>query len=291
FTNEPDKRRKVTWACGPLIGRGAYGKVFYGVNASTGEIMAVKQVELGPPRKQPQRVNAQSNEGHPQDKTKDARRRMMDALHREITLLKDLNHENIVRYLGYDVEGTMINVFLEYVSGGSIASSINNMGRFEEPLVRSLTSQILRGLAYLHERSIIHRDIKGGNVLLDENGIAKISDFGISKKNEYKFAYRLNSRMSMQGSVHWMAPEVIKAKGYSAKVDIWSLGCLILEMFTGYNPWRQLDELQTMWRLGRENTPEVPDWVSPDAEDFLRLCFIIDPDKRPTAVELLSHPF
>ncbi|KND00975.1 STE/STE11/BCK1 protein [Spizellomyces punctatus DAOM BR117] len=281
FTHEPDKRSNVEWACGPLIGKGAYGKVFYGVNVKTGEIMAVKQVELaGMPRKR----NAE-------DAKKDSRRRMLDALHREITLLKDLDHENIVRYLGYDVEGTTINVFLEYVSGGSISSSITSMGRFEEPLVRSLTCQILCGLEYLHERSIIHRDIKGGNVLLDENGVAKISDFGISKKNEYKMAYRFNSRMSMQGSVHWMAPEVIKAKGYSAKVDIWSLGCLILEMFTGYNPWRQLDELQTMWRLGRENTPPLPEWLSPQAQNLLEKCFTIDPDQRPTATDLLSHEF
>ncbi|TPX72173.1 hypothetical protein SpCBS45565_g00610 [Spizellomyces sp. 'palustris'] len=281
FTHEPDKRSNVEWASGPLIGKGAYGKVFYGVNVKTGEIMAVKQVELaGMPRKR----NAE-------DAKKDSRRRMLDALHREITLLKDLDHENIVRYLGYDVEGTTINVFLEYVSGGSISSSITSMGRFEEPLVRSITCQILCGLEYLHERSIIHRDIKGGNVLLDENGVAKISDFGISKKNEYKMAYRFNSRMSMQGSVHWMAPEVIKAKGYSAKVDIWSLGCLILEMFTGYNPWRQLDELQTMWRLGRENTPPLPEWLSPQAQNLLEKCFAIDPDQRPTATDLLSHEF
>ncbi|KAJ3269867.1 hypothetical protein HK104_005024 [Borealophlyctis nickersoniae] len=220
-----------------------------------------------------------------------AKKRMVDALHREITLLKDLDHENIVRYLGYDVKGNTINVFLEYVSGGSVASSIATMGRFEEPLVRSLVCQILCGLEYLHERLIIHRDIKGGNILLDESGVAKISDFGISKKNEYKTAYRYNSRMSIQGSVYWMAPEVIKGKGYSAKVDIWSLGCVVLEMFTGNHPWKQLDELQTMWRLGRENAPPVPDFVSDDAKDFIEKCFTIDPDARPTATDLLHHPF
>ncbi|KAI9017574.1 kinase-like domain-containing protein, partial [Gaertneriomyces semiglobifer] len=281
FTHEPDVRREVNWARGPLIGQGSFGKVYYGVNIDTGDIMAVKQVELtdGIPRA---RKEADQS---------DARRRMIDALHREITLLKDLDHENIVRYLGYDVDGNVMNVFLEYVSGGSIASSMATMGRFEEPLVRSLTYQILCGLEYLHERCIIHRDIKGGNILLDDNGIAKISDFGISKKNEYKMAYRFNSRMSLKGTVHWMAPEVIKAKGYSAKVDIWSLGCLVLEMFTGYHPWQQLDEMQTMWKLGRENTPPMPDWLSESAKDFLDKCFTIDPDQRPTATELLTHPF
>ncbi|KAJ3004287.1 hypothetical protein HKX48_001326, partial [Thoreauomyces humboldtii] len=285
FTIEPDVPRPTDWVCGPLIGKGSFGKVYYGVNVKTGDLLAVKQVELVslPPRK----VQPEGGNG---GKT-DQRRRMVDALHREITLLKDLDHDNVVRYLGYDVKGTTINVFLEYVSGGSIQSSIAAMGRFEEPLVRSLTCQILCGLGYLHERAIIHRDIKGGNILLDENGVAKISDFGISKKNEYKVAYRFNSRMSLQGSVHWMAPEVIKAKGYSAKVDIWSLGCLVLEMFTGLNPWKQLDELQTMWRLGKENAPPIPEWLSDDARDFLAKCFAIDPDQRPTAAQLLCHPF
>ncbi|KAJ3159282.1 hypothetical protein HDU86_001885 [Geranomyces michiganensis] len=298
FTIEPDTPRAVEWVCGPLIGKGSYGKVYYGVNVKTGEILAVKQVELAaklPPRKNEGGASPAAgggeNAGGGGGGKKDVRRRMVDALHREITLLKDLDHENIVRYLGYDTKGKTISVFLEYVSGGSVASSIATMGRFEEPLVRSLTCQILCGLGYLHERSIIHRDIKGGNILLDENGVAKISDFGISKKNEYKFAYRFNSRMSLQGSVHWMAPEVIKGKGYSAKVDIWSLGCLILEMFTGFHPWRQLDELQTMWRLGKENAPPIPDWLSKEAQDFLAQCFAIDPDERPTAAELLCHPF
>ncbi|KAJ3045028.1 hypothetical protein HDV00_012450 [Rhizophlyctis rosea] len=284
FTNAPDTPRPVDWIKGDLIGSGSFGRVYYGVNVTTGEIMAVKQVELASPNSLPPKAHAAGG-------IHALRKRMVDALHREITLLKDLNHENIVRYLGYDVQGNMINVFLEYVSGGSVASSIARMGKFEEGLVRSVTCQVLSGLEYLHERSIIHRDIKGGNILLDENGVAKISDFGISKKNEYKMAYRYNSRMSIQGSVYWMAPEVIKAKGYSAKVDIWSLGCVVLEMFTGGHPWQKLDELQTMWRLGRENRPDVPDGVGEEGRAFVGKCFTIDPDERPTATALLTDPF
>ncbi|KAJ3196074.1 hypothetical protein HK101_010175 [Irineochytrium annulatum] len=170
---------------------------------------------------------------------------------------------------------------------------LSRYGCFEVELVRSLTCQILSGLEYLHERSIIHRDIKGANILIDHEGVAKISDFGISKKNETKMAYRYNSRMSLQGSVFWMAPEVIKAKGYSAKVDIWSLGCVTLEMFTGNHPWRQLDELQTMWRLGKENAPPIPEncVTSDSARAFLARCFTIEPEERPEARELLFDAF
>jgi mitogen-activated protein kinase kinase kinase len=70
-----------------------------------------------------------------------------------------------------------------------------------------------------------------------------------------------------------MAPEVIKGKGYSAKVDIWSLGCVTLEMFTGNHPWKQFDEMQTMWKLGKENSPPLPDMLDDDAKEFLQKCF------------------
>ncbi|KAI8930123.1 kinase-like domain-containing protein, partial [Entophlyctis helioformis] len=276
FKVNPDVPRAVPWVKGPLIGAGSFGKVYYGVNCTTGEIMAVKQVQIRPTQ---------------DESAAKARRKMLEALHREISLLKDLNHENIVHYLGFDVQDDCINVFLEYVSGGSVASALAHMGSFEEPLVRSIVSQVLCGLEYLHERAIIHRDIKGGNILIDEDGWTKISDFGISKKNKYSMAYRYNSRMSIQGSIYWMAPEVIKAKGYSAKVDVWSLGCVVLEMFTGSHPWRQLDEIQTMWRLGREDKPPLPSFLSPEATDFLAKCFTIDPEVRPTASQLLIHPF
>ena len=122
-----------------------------------------------------------------------------------------------------DYRDNCINIFLEYVSGGTISSILSKVGKFESVLVQSMTAQILYGLEYLHSRRVIHRDIKGANstlspfsicgelttylsvvVLVDEHGIAKISDFGISKRNEYNTAYKTNSRMSVQGSVFWM---------------------------------------------------------------------------------------
>ncbi|KAJ1557995.1 hypothetical protein HK096_004157 [Nowakowskiella sp. JEL0078] len=104
-------------------------------------------------------------------------------------------------------------------------------------------------------------------------------------------AYRHNSRMSLQGSVHWMAPEVIQQHGYSAKVDIWSLGCLLLEMLTGGLPWQKFSETQAMWRLGGKNAPPIPESASDIAKSFLQSCFTIDPEQRPTASELLEHQF
>ncbi|KAI8804298.1 hypothetical protein BJ742DRAFT_459041 [Cladochytrium replicatum] len=279
---------QVKWVRGKLIGKGSFGRVYHGINLTNNMIMAVKQVEVAVPRKW--KAPGIAGPFEPLDKM---RQKMVDALTQEISLLKELNHENIVRYEGFAVEGNTISVFLEYVSGGSVATLLGSIGPFEEGMISSLVFQILSGLKYLHERCIIHRDIKGANILVDEQGLAKISDFGISKKNEHKMAYRYNSRMSLQGSVYWMAPEVVQQRGYSAKVDIWSLGCVVVEMFSGAHPWKQLDETQTMWQLGARHSPSLSEGVkaSAEAREFLEQCFTIDPDQRPTAEQLLEHAF
>ncbi|KAI9032338.1 kinase-like domain-containing protein [Hyaloraphidium curvatum] len=275
----PHSPSKLRWVKGELIGKGSFGSVFHGLNLDTGEFMAVKQVPLIHPKVKDETAASRQ------------RQKFVEALRNEIELLTGIQHDNVVRYLGFEVTSEHVNVFLEYVSGGSIASMLGEIGQFDEPLIRSLVYQILCGLEYLHARGIMHRDIKGANILLDEQGTAKITDFGISKKSE--MAYKWNSRMSVQGSVYWMAPEVIRGKGYSAKVDIWSLGCLALEMFTGQHPWSQFqDQTAALYRLGQPNPrPMIPTYLSAEAQDFLDKCFTFDPEARPTAAELLEHKF
>ncbi|KAG9528404.1 MAP kinase-like protein, partial [Aureobasidium melanogenum] len=163
---------------------------------------------------------------------------MVEALKREIGLLRELKHPNIVQYLGSNSDDSHLNIFLEYVAGGSVATMLVNYGSLGEPLIANFVRQILSGLAYLHSKDIIHRDIKGANILVDNHGSVKISDFGISKRVEASSLLvpptgkRTGPRVSLQGSVFWMAPEVVKQTAYTRKADIWSLGCLIVEMFT-----------------------------------------------------------
>ncbi|EHY56584.1 ATP binding [Exophiala dermatitidis] len=270
---------KNNWMKGDLIGEGSFGSVYLALHAVTGELMAVKQVELP--------NVAKGTEG---DKKKTA---MIAALRQEINLLQGLRHEHIVQYLGTSSDEEHLNIFLEYVPGGSIAGMLKQYNTFQEPLVRNFTRQILEGLSYLHARNIIHRDIKGANILVDNRGAVKISDFGVSKKINFNGMNAApGTRTSLQGSVFWMAPEVVRQSGQSIKSDIWSVGCLVVEMFTGSRPFPSMTTLQTLFAVGSNNEkPSIPDVASEDAKKFLNKTFEVDHEKRPSADELLKEKF
>ncbi|KAG1753450.1 Pkinase-domain-containing protein [Suillus lakei] len=264
------------WIKGALIGAGSFGKVYLGMDAVNGLLMAVKQVEL--PR------GSAPNE--------ERKKNMLSALEREIDLLKDLSHPNIVQYLYSSVDDDFLNIFLEYVPGGSVTALLRSYGAFEEPLVKNFVRQILQGLNYLHERDIIHRDIKGANILVDNKGGIKISDFGISKKVDGNLltGKRMN-RPSLQGSVFWMAPEVVKQTAHTSAADIWSVGCLVVEMLTGEHPWAQLTQMQAIFKIGQSAKPAIPSDISSEAQDFLTKTFDLNHSARPSAGELLQHPW
>ncbi|KAJ9151836.1 Protein kinase byr2 [Pleurostoma richardsiae] len=270
------------WMKGALIGQGSFGCVYLALHAVTGELLAVKQVETPSPG-----ANGQN----------DSRKKsMIEALKREISLLRDLRHPNIVQYLGCGSSSDYLNIFLEYVPGGSVQTMLNSYGALPEPLVRSFVRQILTGLSYLHNRDIIHRDIKGANILVDNKGTIKISDFGISKKleasNILSGANNNKHRPSLQGSVFWMAPEVVKQTSYTRKADIWSLGCLVVEMMTGTHPFPDCTQLQAIFKIGGSRAaPTIPDHASDEAKKFLSQTFEIDHNKRPSADELMLSPF
>ncbi|KAK3834168.1 MAG: kinase-like protein [Linnemannia elongata] len=262
---------------GGLIGRGSFGKVYHAFNLDTCEMIAIKQVDL------PQTLS---------ERNCDRLKTSVEALFSEMEVLKDLDHENIVQYLGFAQNEETANIFLEYVSGGSIESCLKRSGPFPEAVIRSFTRQILLGLEYIHSKKIVHRDIKAANVLVDEQGICKISDFGISKKNAQSQGGYDEDVGSLQGSVFWMAPEMVTSKAYGAKVDIWSFGCLVLEMFTGQQPWKGFAPQQALFTIGSSSAhPPIPESISEEGQRFLGRCFITDANQRPTAADLLQDAF
>ncbi|CAL4981379.1 unnamed protein product [Urochloa decumbens] len=260
--------RSLQWKKGKLLGSGTFGQVYLGFNSEGGQMCAIKEVKV---------ISDDSNS-----------KECLRQLNQEIVLLSQLSHPNIVQYYGSDLSNETLSVYLEYVSGGSIHKLLQEYGPFGETVLRNYTAQILSGLAYLHGRNTVHRDIKGANILVDPNGDIKLADFGMAK---HISAY--TSIKSFKGSPYWMAPEVImNSNGYSLSVDIWSLGCTILEMATARPPWSQYEGVAAIFKIGNsKDIPDIPDHLSSEAKSFLKLCLQRDPAARPTATQLLDHPF
>ncbi|XP_042418818.1 mitogen-activated protein kinase kinase kinase NPK1-like [Zingiber officinale] len=271
---EKDNAASIRWRKGELIGCGAFGHVYMGMNLDSGELLAVKQVLIGKNGASKEKAQAHIRE-----------------LEEEVKLLKNLSHPNIVRYLGTTREDDTLNIFLEFVPGGSISSLLGKFGSFPEAVIRMYTKQLLQGLEYLHRNGIMHRDIKGANILVDNKGCIKLADFGASKQVA-KLA-TMNAAKSMKGTPYWMAPEVILQTGHSFSADIWSVGCTIIEMATGKPPWsQQYQEVAALFHIGTTKShPPIPEHLSSDSKDFLLKCLQKEPNLRSTASDLLQHPF
>ncbi|TXG49982.1 hypothetical protein EZV62_025857 [Acer yangbiense] len=205
-------------------------------------------------------------------------------LEQEIALLSQFEHENIVRYFGTGKDESKLYIFLELVTKGSL---LNLYQRYDltDSQVSAYTRQILHGLKYLHDRNVVHRDIKCANILVDASGYVKIADFGLAK------ATKLNDVKSCKGTPFWMAPEVVnnKNQGYGTPADIWSLGCTVLEVLTRQIPYLHLEYMQALFQIGRGVPPPVSDLLSKDAREFILQCLQTNPSDRPTAAQLLDH--
>lgn len=264
---------KGQWIKGKLIGRGTYGSVYAAVNSINGASCAMKEVDLIP------------------DDSKSAE--CIKQLEQEIQVLQQLKHPNIVEYYGSEIVDDRFCIYLEIVHPGSINKYVQeHCGAMTESVVRNFTRHILSGLEYLHSMNTIHRDIKGANLLVDASGVVKLADFGLAK---HLSGYVTD--LSLKGSPHWMAPELLQAvmrKDSNPEdafaVDIWSLGCTVIEMLTGKPPWSEYDGVQALFSV-LNKSPPIPETLSLDGKDFLNWCFQRNPANRPSAAKLLTHPF
>ncbi|XP_027164028.1 mitogen-activated protein kinase kinase kinase 1-like [Coffea eugenioides] len=259
-------RRSInSWQKGEFLGSGSFGTVYEGYT-DDGLFFAVKEVSL----------LDQGSQG----------KQSIYQLEQEILLLSQFQHDNIVQYLGTEKDDSKLYIFLELVTKGSLLSLYQKYN-LRDSQVSAYTRQILSGLNYLHQRNVVHRDIKCANILVDVSGSVKVADFGVAK------ATKLNDIKSCKGTPYWMAPEVVNRKnhGYGLAADIWSLGCTVLEMLTGRIPYSHLEGMQALFRIGRGERPPIPNSLSRDAQDFILECLQVNPDARPTAAQLLNHPF
>jgi mitogen-activated protein kinase kinase kinase len=271
----------LRWQQGQFVGGGTFGSVYAAMNLDSGHLMAVKEIRLQDPQLIPTIV-AQIRD--------------------EMGVLQVLDHPNIVSYYGIEPHRDKVYIFMEYCSGGSLAGLLEH-GRIEdETVIMVYALQMLEGLAYLHDAMVVHRDIKPENILLDHNGVIKFVDFGAAKLIARQgrtlaaehTATRQGRQRSMTGTPMYMSPEVIRggSTGRHGAVDIWSLGCVILEMATGRRPWASMDnEWAIMYHIAQGDPPQLPsrEQLSDQGIDFLKKCFERDPAKRASAVELLQH--
>uniref|UniRef100_A0A3Q0RGJ4 Mitogen-activated protein kinase kinase kinase 3 n=1 Tax=Amphilophus citrinellus TaxID=61819 RepID=A0A3Q0RGJ4_AMPCI len=262
----------VTWRRGKLLGQGAFGQVYLCYDVDTGRELAAKQVQFDPDSPETSKE--------------------VSALECEIQLLKNLHHERIVQYYGClrDHNEKTLTIFMEYMPGGSVKDQLKAYGALTENVTRKYTRQILEGMSYLHSNMIVHRDIKGANILRDSAGNVKLGDFGASKRLQTICMSGTGMR-SVTGTPYWMSPEVISGEGYGRKADVWSLGCTVVEMLTEKPPWAEYEAMAAIFKIATQPTnPLLPLHTSDQARDFIRSIFV-EAKHRPSAEELLRHPF
>eukprot|EP00760_Papus_ankaliazontas_P023037 PhM_4_TR19128/c1_g1_i1/m.24016 len=260
------------WRQGALLGRGAFGTVHTALNDDRGTLMAVKTMTF--------------------DTADSGLNGKLASLQSEISILKKLDHSHIVKYYSTSRTGTSVNIFMEYVPGGSIKDIITNFGALSDATVVQYTYQIVLGLEYLHRNQVLHGDIKGANILVGVDGTCKLADFGSATVSIERVM-----AAKQTGTPLWMAPEVVRGEyliGWAS--DIWALGCTVMEMLTGKPPWHHLgDGFAVLSRIADEQKPlplptETTD-LSPLAIRFLRDCLVREPTSRWSAEQLLTHPF
>ncbi|RMC12652.1 hypothetical protein DUI87_10176 [Hirundo rustica rustica] len=263
-----------SWELRTLInqtkGEGQYGKVYTCISVDTGELMAMKEIRFQP------------NDHKTIKETAD-----------ELKIFEGIKHPNLVRYFGVELHREEMYIFMEYCDEGTL-EEVSKLG-LQEHVIRLYSKQITIAINVLHEHGIVHRDIKGANIFLTSSGLIKLGDFGCSvklKNNTQTMPGEVNSTL---GTAAYMAPEVItraKGEGHGRAADIWSLGCVVIEMVTGKRPWHEYEHnFQIMYKVGMGHKPPIPDKVSPEGKDFLCHCLESDPKMRWTASQLLDHPF
>uniref|UniRef100_A0A671SF96 Mitogen-activated protein kinase kinase kinase 4 n=1 Tax=Sinocyclocheilus anshuiensis TaxID=1608454 RepID=A0A671SF96_9TELE len=264
--------RKVTfkWQRGNKIGEGQYGKVYTCINVDTGELMAMKEIRFQP------------NDHKTIKETAD-----------ELKIFEGIKHPNLVRYFGVELHREEMYIFMEYCDEGTL-EEVSRLG-LQEHVIRLYSKQITTAINVLHEHGIVHRDIKGANIFLTSSGLIKLGDFGCSvklKNNAQTMPGEVNSTL---GTAAYMAPEVItraKGEGHGRAADIWSLGCVLIEMVTGKRPWHEYEHnFQIMYKVGMGHKPPIPEKLSTEGKDFLAHCLESEPKRRWTASALLDHPF
>ncbi|MBN3312817.1 M4K3 kinase, partial [Atractosteus spatula] len=308
------------------IGSGTYGDVYKARNVNTGELAAIKVIKLEPGLQwnallvwqfasmlqEPAQtqleeghssLRAGRSRGHPAITTADLRHASGCAdkpcedfavVQQEIVMMKDCKHSNIVAYFGSYLRRDKLWICMEYCGGGSLQDIYHVTGPLSESQIAYVSRETLQGLYYLHNKGKMHRDIKGANILLTDNGYVKLADFGVSAQ----ITATLAKRKSFIGTPYWMAPEVAAVErkgGYNQLCDIWAVGITAIELAELQPPMFDLHPMRALFLMTKSNfqPPKLKDklkWTN-NFHHFVKMSLTKNPKKRPTAEKLLQHPF
>ncbi|EMP32657.1 Mitogen-activated protein kinase kinase kinase kinase 3 [Chelonia mydas] len=251
------------------IGSGTYGDVYKARNVNTGELAAIKVIKLEPGED-------------------------FAVVQQEIIMMKDCKHPNIVAYFGSYLRRDKLWICMEFCGGGSLQDIYHVTGPLSEQQIAYVSRETLQGLYYLHSKGKMHRDIKGANILLTDNGHVKLADFGVSAQITATIA----KRKSFIGTPYWMAPEVAAVErkgGYNQLCDLWAVGITAIELAELQPPMFDLHPMRALFLMTKSNfqPPKLKDKMkwSNNFHHFVKMALTKNPKKRPTAEKLLQHPF
>ncbi|XP_042686199.1 mitogen-activated protein kinase kinase kinase kinase 3 isoform X3 [Centrocercus urophasianus] len=251
------------------IGSGTYGDVYKARNVNTGELAAIKVIKLEPGED-------------------------FAVVQQEIIMMKDCKHPNIVAYFGSYLRRDKLWICMEFCGGGSLQDIYHVTGPLSEQQIAYVSRETLQGLYYLHSKGKMHRDIKGANILLTDNGHVKLADFGVSAQITATIA----KRKSFIGTPYWMAPEVAAVErkgGYNQLCDLWAVGITAIELAELQPPMFDLHPMRALFLMTKSNfqPPKLKDKMkwSNSFHHFVKMALTKNPKKRPTAEKLLQHPF
>eukprot|EP01099_Mayorella_cantabrigiensis_P004921 TRINITY_DN3791_c0_g1_i1.p1 TRINITY_DN3791_c0_g1~~TRINITY_DN3791_c0_g1_i1.p1 ORF type:complete len:405 (+),score=100.11 TRINITY_DN3791_c0_g1_i1:138-1352(+) len=245
------------------LGTGSYGSVYKAFHKPTGKMIALKKIQLGTD---------------------------LQNILTEINFMKSITSPYIVAYYGSFIEQNELWIMMEYCGAGSVADMIKIVGRgLTEDQISVVIKYLLNGLAVLHSKKKIHRDVKAGNILFTTEAEGKLADFGVSGQ----LTDTVTKRTTVIGTPFWMAPEVILETGYDQKADIWSTGITCIELAETKPPYYDIHPMRAIFIIPSKPPATLQDkdkWSS-DFHDFIAKCLTKEPENRPSAEELLKHPF
>ncbi|GIY17129.1 hypothetical protein CDAR_599801 [Caerostris darwini] len=251
------------------VGSGTYGDVYKAIRVKDGMFSAVKIIKLEPGDD-------------------------FSIIQQEILMMKSCRHPNIVAYFGSYLRRDKLWICMEYCGGGSLQDIYHITGPLSELQIAYACKETLRGLEYLHSLGMMHRDIKGANILLSDEGDIKLADFGVSAQ----ITATISKRKSFIGTPYWMAPEVAAVErkgGYNQQCDIWAVGITAIELAELQPPMFDLHPMRALFLMSKSGfkPPTLADKVkwTPVFHHFVKVALTKNPKKRPTAERLLQHPF